>query len=174
MIFQLVGSIELHAALVALEKLKIQMSPLVVLHVAVGDELLAAEGAGEILLPRVGPHMLQQTAVVLVLLGAAPYRALLHFLFVLSYHVLKSLPGTLAHAGRIFVVQFVQVDLLLHLNFFHEVHGQLGLLNGLSGNGELAHVQVLQHLVRHSLHPLLVNFLNHGGSAITFLGNPCS
>jgi hypothetical protein len=49
--------------------------PLVVLHVPFRDEALGAERALELLLPRVGPVVLHERALVLVLLPATWVRA---------------------------------------------------------------------------------------------------
>lgn len=71
MLFQLVGSIELHITELALELPHAQVASLVVLAVPIRYELLATKRAGKLLLPSVGSHVLEETTLVLKRLGAS-------------------------------------------------------------------------------------------------------
>ena len=65
MLFQLVGPVELHIAKLAPELPHAQVASLVVLPVPIRHELLATESAGKLLLASVGPHVLEETTLVL-------------------------------------------------------------------------------------------------------------
>ena len=59
MLLQLVGPVELHVAVLALELPHAQVTSLVVLTVPIRHELLAAKSAGKLLLASVGSHVLE-------------------------------------------------------------------------------------------------------------------
>jgi hypothetical protein len=63
---KLIRPIELQAALLAFEKLKVEMPSFVIFKISIGNEFLGTERARENLFTGVGPHVLQKTAMVLV------------------------------------------------------------------------------------------------------------